>query len=57
MIGDNLKDSILQIVSQGKLVKQSSSSSAVDELKSILEDIKDDKKYTLYQRIVNANRK
>ena len=46
MIGDNLKDSILQIVSQGKLVKQSSSSSAVDELKSILEDTKDDKKYT-----------
>ena len=48
MIVDKLKESILQIASEGKLVEQTSKSSTTAELNDILSDLKDDKKYKYY---------
>lgn len=49
MIVSKFKESILQIVSEGKLVEQRSSDSAAEELIKILDDVKDDKKYKYFK--------
>lgn len=46
MIVEEIKKSILQSASEGKLTYQKSEENAEEELKGILEDAKDDKKYT-----------
>lgn len=45
MIVEKLKESVLQIASEGKIVSQNDNHSALDELQNILSDQKDNKKY------------
>ena len=52
MIVQQLKDSILQVATEGKLVAQRGNESAKKELGIILEDKKDNKKYQ-YSEVKN----
>lgn len=53
MIVDSLKDSILQVACEGKLVNQNTQFNAQDEIEDILFDVKDNKKY-VYNKILEG---